>query len=221
MKIENWNGKDVPTIIIKGTEWVLRVNEEGKYNTSDFMDLLEDLTDGKYVSATAVRNGKIKESLWGWHISDDGRYFKPTIWYEDEMLDTDNPIVFADLQKVCGWEPPKIRRAEKSDNIEFSQYIYIIGVHNSNFYKIGCSINPIERLQGLQTASPYNLNLIAMFESKNMFVDEKKIHQALDKHRVRGEWFNLIEPFETVMSVNEKHGLGLSVSKEIYKHIAH
>ena len=206
MKIENWNGHEI------------RINDKGQYNTADFMDLLEDLTDGAYLPPEALE-GKLTKSFWGWYETEDGRCFRPTVWFEDELLDTDNPIVFADMEKAYGWELPKFEKKETEGRAEYEQYVYVIGACNSNLYKIGCSNNPSDRLQNLQIANPYELKLMAVFKSKHMFTDEKKIHQSLDEFRVRGEWFKLDNPVRVIMSVNEKHNLGLSVSKEIYKHI--
>jgi hypothetical protein len=58
--------------------------------------------------------------------------------------------------------------------------------------KIGISADPTGRLASLRTASPFSLEINAEWYFPNremaMFM-ERAAHKALDRYRVRGEWF--------------------------------
>jgi hypothetical protein len=80
--------------------------------------------------------------------------------------------------------------------------IYLIHCEVIDLYKIGISVNPDKRLKQLQTGSPYEMNIISIFESKHPFKTEKIIHNSLkskkapenfefDFKHLKGEWFNL------------------------------
>jgi len=77
----------------------------------------------------------------------------------------------------------------KSDNNYQNEYLYII--HNSEYYKIGISSDPENRLKALQTSSPYELKLIKVYECKNSNKIESLIHAKLKHKNIRGEWFDL------------------------------
>ena len=48
-------------------------------------------------------------------------------------------------------------------------------------------------------------------------MDERRIHEHLNRFHKRGEWFEIDNVFETVMAVKDKYGLDVSVSDTIYK----
>ena len=58
--------------------------------------------------------------------------------------------------------------------------------------KIGMTKNGIKtRLKGLQSASPYKLKLLFLFENfPNSGITERTIHKKFKKIRLEGEWFS-------------------------------
>lgn len=71
-------------------------------------------------------------------------------------------------------------------------FIYVIGPANGP-YKVGITRNVQRRLEGLQTASPVDLALHHTLEVEDSLVArvaERSAHEALQKHRLRGEWFD-------------------------------
>ena len=206
MRIENWNGYDI------------RFNDEGKIITEDFMTILETLSNGMYLPISALDEHSYREAF-GIYFLKDGRQLKATLWVEDEMLDSKNPTVLVDIKKAYGYELPEIPRYTKTHNIEREEYIYVIGMETTNFYKIGCSNNPLERLRQLQIANPLPLNIVTIFKSTDMYSYESKIHAFLTECRRKGEWFEINNIFETIMVLKNKYGLDISVSQEIYKNI--
>ena len=68
--------------------------------------------------------------------------------------------------------------------------IYFIRSYNE-FVKIGTSIDPHSRKNGLQTANPKKLHIQAVLEGS--YKTEKGIHDLFKKSRVRGEWFRYTE----------------------------
>lgn len=80
--------------------------------------------------------------------------------------------------------------------------VYLIYCKFMNLYKIGISINPEKRIKQLQTGTPYELSIIAVYESKCPFKVEKILHNTFlskktpdnfkyDFEWLNGEWFNL------------------------------
>lgn len=179
------------------------------------MGILSSLSDGMYLPISILEERSYYEAF-GVYFLDDGRQLKVTLWVEDEMLDTENPIVLVDIKKAYGYEMP-IPPKHTPIDITRQEYIYVIGMAGTKFYKIGCSNNPAERLKTLQTANLGDLNIIAIFISQNMYLDERRIHEYLTEFHKRGEWFEIDNIFETVMAVKDKYGLDVSVSDTIYK----
>jgi len=71
--------------------------------------------------------------------------------------------------------------------------LYIIRCNNSNFYKIGISEIPEERLQALQIGCPYPLSLIYKRYFKEPTKVEKLFHKKYHSQQKNGEWFELSE----------------------------
>lgn len=70
------------------------------------------------------------------------------------------------------------------------EYVYAIG-HPEGFVKIGRSKDPQQRLNALQTSSPYDLWLVAQLPADDGSSLEAELHDSLEPKRVRGEWFEL------------------------------
>lgn len=77
------------------------------------------------------------------------------------------------------------------------EYIYFIKEEENNNVKIGVSVNPVQRLQELQTGSPYKLIMIGFIEGGAD--EEKNIHREFAEERIRenGEWFRPSERLTT------------------------
>ncbi len=71
---------------------------------------------------------------------------------------------------------------------------YVYAISDGAFVKIGLAVDPVKRLNDLQTASPSRLKLEAKIECPR-YSDaarlEKQVHRACKKHYVRGEWFQM------------------------------
>ena len=69
------------------------------------------------------------------------------------------------------------------------------------FYKIGMSKNPKKREKTLLHDAP-TITLFKILETDRMRATEKYIHKALEKNRVRGEWFKLTHnELETIIDL--------------------
>jgi len=68
-------------------------------------------------------------------------------------------------------------------------YVYVIRCND--FYKIGKANNVKSRLEALQTATPYALELILTFKTKYPLRLESHLHYHFRNQNVRGEWFTL------------------------------
>lgn len=74
----------------------------------------------------------------------------------------------------------------KITNKKPEQKAYILKDNNTGLYKIGRSINPLDREKTLQAEKP-TIKLIKIFKDDV----ERELHNKYNKQRVRGEWFNL------------------------------
>ena len=73
-------------------------------------------------------------------------------------------------------------------------YVYLIRCGDTNYYKVGISENPNERLVCLQASNPHPLTVVALClvgckaEATRV---EGETHRNLSKYHVQGEWFEL------------------------------
>jgi hypothetical protein len=73
---------------------------------------------------------------------------------------------------------------------EPSEYVYAIG-HPHGYVKIGRSTKPRERLDTIQTSSPYDLWLIGQFPVNDAADVEQRLHEHFADSHVRGEWYDV------------------------------
>ena len=90
-------------------------------------------------------------------------------------------------------------------------YIYLIKAESEPpRYKIGMSKNVHKRYKQLKECCPFPLRLIKYIKVKDMRVEEKILHEKMDKYRVWGEWFIL--PYHLIISINDWFIPYLSIS---------
>jgi hypothetical protein len=98
--------------------------------------------------------------------------------YDDNYINELNDKIFVqEFASHLSYKPKK-----KKTNV------YVMIDHNTKFYKIGKSINPIHREKTLQSEKP-TIELIHSFKAYDY--DEKILHNKYKDKRIRGEWFNL------------------------------
>lgn len=87
-------------------------------------------------------------------------------------------------------------------------YIYFIQMDRIGPIKIGFTKDIGKRLVGLQTGSPYPLNLLCLFPG--IEEDEKEIHNCYYPLRLEGEWFLphplILKDINRLIETNKKHG---------------
>lgn len=83
------------------------------------------------------------------------------------------------------------------------RYVYVIG-HPEGFVKIGRSKDPEQRLQEIQTSSPYDLWIIAQFPVDNSNTVEGQLHDRFSDRNVRGEWYEFdIGEYDAIFDMAE------------------
>jgi hypothetical protein len=90
--------------------------------------------------------------------------------------------------KITGEIKYKIQ-PKKLDGYVYLLDINILDIEGLEYYKIGSSNNPHSRLKYLQTAMPFEINLVRKIYVDNRKLVEKKIHEKLKDYRFKGEWF--------------------------------
>lgn len=79
-------------------------------------------------------------------------------------------------------KPTKAKKSQKG-------FVYLIKCNE--WYKIGKAGDVASRLTALQTASPYQLELVHFIPAKNNSSAEKYLHTLYKRQRGLGEWFKL------------------------------
>jgi hypothetical protein len=69
-----------------------------------------------------------------------------------------------------------------------------------DFVKIGRAENPAERVKGLQTGNPYEVELLGVFDGNDS--EERRLHAAFSPFHHKFEWFFLTK---TIRSFVEQH----------------
>ena len=67
--------------------------------------------------------------------------------------------------------------------------VYFIGQDETNFVKIGYSVDPKARLSRLQAANPNKLHMLGIVEGG--YSDERMYHKRYAEYCMHGEWFRL------------------------------
>ena len=80
------------------------------------------------------------------------------------------------------WRNAKNRR----DKAKLKKYLYVIS-DGPDYFKIGVSNDPQNRLSTLQTGNPRQLRIETVIENKPDL--EKKLHYTFKHRLVQGEWF--------------------------------
>lgn len=57
--------------------------------------------------------------------------------------------------------------------------------------RIGTSTDVVRRLENLQQGSAHRLQLVAYFPGGP--ADETELHQTIERHRIKGDWFRMCE----------------------------
>ena len=92
--------------------------------------------------------------------------------------------------------------SQPTDNTD---YVYIIRMGQTKFYKIGKTNDPQGRLASLQTASPYKLKLLHVFQADNASAAEEALHAKFHSSRLEGEWFKLTDDERKILLSVEKY----------------
>lgn len=87
------------------------------------------------------------------------------------------------------------RTCEKHKEITRATSVYVIQIReHPAFIKIGVALNTQSRLDGLQSASPFHLEIISERKlccSIAAYSCEKKLHKVYAEFRGLGEWFEI------------------------------
>jgi hypothetical protein len=73
------------------------------------------------------------------------------------------------------------------------QYVYLVRMAGTEFYKVGIASDVERRRSALTTASPVAIEIVAYALADDAAAEERKLHAILAPFRSRGEWFELSE----------------------------
>lgn len=109
-------------------------------------------------------------------------------FFNDEVQSSVNHLT--DFVEVIADQDTNAETAKQQPKIK-STWVYLIQALETNYYKIGISINPQARLKGLQCQSPHKLVLIDCQIHPNAWRFEQSLHSKFSSARTQGEWFCL------------------------------
>lgn len=92
----------------------------------------------------------------------------------------------------------------KKGGFDTSCIVYFIQVHGGGPIKIGASEDVGRRLTGLQTWSPFQLDILC--EIKTTYLAEAFLHEQQKAFRIRGEWFDPNAALTEIIAHITEHG---------------
>lgn len=100
---------------------------------------------------------------------------------------------------------------------------YIIQAKGTDLFKVGVTNNTFQRMQSLQTGSPYRLKLDYSLQTDRAFEIEQLILNDFSKFKLQNEWFNLPDYARRMMYTRIKDILAtqditLRVTEGLIKH---
>lgn len=84
-------------------------------------------------------------------------------------------------------------------------FVYFVKAKETGYIKIGYTTNLKTRLKAMQTASPFELELVDFLEVRNAIDEEMDAHGFFYNRRLRGEWFDISEE-EIEAYITERRG---------------
>jgi Meiotically Up-regulated Gene 113 (MUG113) protein len=84
-------------------------------------------------------------------------------------------------------------------------WLYVIHTASTGFYKVGKANVPLNRMRNLQIGNPFPLSIVHSVpgsdpdEASRL---ETRVHEILDPHHLRGEWFDC--PLDRVIAAIEQ-----------------
>jgi hypothetical protein len=92
-------------------------------------------------------------------------------------------------------EPMMVLNDGWAQRYQSSEYpsLYVMHTATTGYYKIGKANVPLNRLRNLQTGNPFALTIVHRVSGSDPDEAsrlEARVHEILDPHHLRGEWFN-------------------------------
>jgi len=137
-----------------------------------------DDEDPQKTLAIADSGGQILTLIELMEILDAVKPFYDTI--PDRAIVEYNNYVHQKSKTKLKSSPPEINK---------SGYVYLLQA--GSYYKIGVSTNITKRLKKLATIPPFDMTLLHIIETPDMFGLEVRLHKQFAPKRKRGEWFEL------------------------------
>jgi len=69
--------------------------------------------------------------------------------------------------------------------------IYFVGSMEHGWCKIGKTVNLRRRVATMQTGCPFTIDVLHYIKTDDTLKAERVQHRKFNKHRIRGEWFNI------------------------------
>jgi len=108
----------------------------------------------------------------------------------DEFIKKANDNYFLALKKhKIMYDKIKSKRKNKKTK----GLVYLIKIDDREQYKIGVTTNLEKRMDQLGTKMPFELEIIKVIKSKDIYALEENLHNKFEKENINGEWFILVK----------------------------
>lgn len=176
------NGKGRPTPVcdsetMKKIIWNLPGNKAVRFKN----EMINRLARGEYSWRELMETGKTSRTENDITVTAQRTSEKPTSDEMSEFFHIDIP-----------------EHEQKSSSPGF---VYFIRALETNFVKIGVSLDPTRRLNELQTGCPFELSIEQAVFVQNPYQTERALHNDCSDVHKRGEWF-IMNPKATKEVVN-------------------
>lgn len=86
------------------------------------------------------------------------------------------------------------------------EFVYLLGSKPLGWYKIGRSTNPRMRRFAIDSVLPFEIELLAVWETDRAVGLERDMHDRCSANRVRGEWFRFTGEQLTALLNSQDYG---------------
>ncbi len=167
----------VATLTPVGKKWIAQLRTDGSFGSDDQI-LGEQMgpdtyTRSEHHTALEEQIDKLVIDAFGAWKKTDPTWGLTTVKYSSNMK---APV-----------EPQPRQTSKVVDIKRPPSYVYFITGAGTDTIKIGVTESVKERVKALQTASPVQLQVVAVFRGTRD--DEQRLHGRFHKDRLHGEWF--------------------------------
>lgn len=163
---------------------------DSKKEAEEFHELAEGLSDGcakaNYIceiTQKVINKYKLKKASWPSH---------------ELLRDLGGNVISESNPRKVNFNGRVYSEGTFTEEMFFDDFgqmsgVYIVGIQNTDRFKIGRTVNLKRRIKQFKTGNPENINIVYFVETRHFQSLEIHLHKIFSKERIGGEWFSLDE----------------------------